>query len=65
MKKEVPISEKANLTLEEASAYFNIGINKIRTMTNDKNCKYIIWCGNKRLIKKKLFEEYLEKQYSI
>lgn len=65
MKKAVPIWEKSNLTLEEASAYFGIGINKLRDMTNDRNCKYVIWCGNKRLIKRKLFDEYLEKTYSI
>lgn len=65
MKKEVPIWEKSNLTLEEASAYFGIGINKLRDMTNDRNCKYVIWSGNKRLIKRKLFDEYLEKTYSI
>ena len=65
MKKEVPIWEKSNLTLEEASAYFGIGINKLRDMTNDRNCKYVIWYGNKLLIKRKLFDEYLEKTYSI
>ena len=66
MKKEVPIWEKSNLTLEEASAYFGIRINKLRDITNDKNySKYVIWCGNKRLIKRKLFDEYLEKTYSI
>ena len=59
MKKEVPIWEKSNLTLEEASAYFGIGINKLRDITNDSNCKFVIWCG------KKLFDEYLEKTYSI
>lgn len=36
MKYEVPIWEKANLTLEEAAAYFGIGINKIRQLTNEK-----------------------------
>lgn len=29
-KKEVPIWEKSNLTLEEAARYYNIGINKLR-----------------------------------
>lgn len=65
IKKEVPIWEKSNLTLEEASAYFGIGINKLREMTNDRNCKYVIWCGSKRLIKRRLFDEYLEKIFSI
>ena len=57
--------EKANLTLDEAAAYFGIGVNKIREMTNDERCKYVLWVGNKRLIKKKLFEKYLDEQYSI
>lgn len=60
----MPISDKALLTLEEASSYFNIGINKLRELTNKEDCKFVIWCGSKRLIKKKLFCEYLEKQYS-
>ena len=57
--------EKANLTLDEAAEYFGIGVNKIREMTNDERCKYVLWVGNKRLIKKKLFEKYLDEQYSI
>lgn len=65
MKCEVPIWEKSNLTLEEASAYFGIGINKLRELTNVKDCKYVVWCGSKRLIKRELFEKYLEKTYSI
>ena len=29
-KQEVPIWEKANLTIDEAAAYFGIGTNKLR-----------------------------------
>ena len=61
MAKEVPIWNKSNLTLEEAAAYFGIGINKLRELTNDENCTFVLWCGNKRLIKRKKFDEYLEK----
>ena len=62
---EVPIWEKSNLTLEEAAAYFNIGQNKLRELTNDKNCGFVIWVGSKRLIKRLKLEEYLAKAYSI
>ena len=65
MKKEVPIWEKANLTLEEAAAYFGIGINKLRELTNDEKCTFVLWCGSKRLIKRVQMEEYLAKMYSI
>ena len=65
MQKEVPIWEKSNLTLEEAAAYSGIGINKLRQLTNEKNCCFVLWCGSKRLIKRKLLDEYLSKTYSI
>lgn len=65
MIKEVPIWEKSNLTLEEAAAYFGIGVNKLRELTNDRNCRFVLWCGSKRLIKRKLFDKYLEEIYSI
>lgn len=65
MKQEVPIWEKSNLTLEEAAAYFGIGINKLRELTEDRNCKFVLWVGSKRLIKRRALDEYLEKTYSI
>lgn len=61
----VPVWEKANLTLEEAAAYFGIGINKLREITNDDKCKFVLWVGNKRLIKRKQCEIYLNSAYSI
>ena len=61
----VPIWEKANLNLEEAAAYFGIGINKLRDMTNENNCPFVLWNGNKRLIKRRAFERFLDSSYSI
>ena len=63
--KDVAIADKALLTLEEAAKYFNIGINKLRLITNEENCPYVVWNGSKRLIKRKPFEEYLYSSYSI
>ena len=63
--KNVPIWEKANLSMEEASAYFGIGINKLREMTNDSNCPYVLSNGSKRMIKRKALEKFLEAAYSI
>ncbi|MDR2021933.1 MAG: helix-turn-helix domain-containing protein [Hungatella sp.] len=63
--KEVPIWEKSNLTIEEAAAYSGIGINKIRELSNDEQCKFVLWVGSKRLIKRRLFDTYIERQYSI
>ena len=56
MKHEVPIAEKALLTVDEASEYFNIGPQRIRDLTNDDNCPYVLWIGTKRLIKRETFK---------
>ena len=65
MAKEVPIWEKFNLTLEEAAAYSGIGINKLRRLSDEKNCPFVLWNGSKRLIKRKALDSYIEKQYSL
>lgn len=65
MKVKIPPWEKFSLTLEEAAAYYGIGMNKLRELTNEEECKYVLFVGNKRLIKRKLFAAYLEAQYSI
>ena len=63
--KEVPIWEKSNLTLEEAAAYSGIGINKLRKLTDDEDCEFVLWIGTKRLIKRKRLDEYIGKAYSL
>lgn len=62
---QVPIDKKANLTLDEAASYFNIGKDRIRQLSNDPNCRFVLFVGDKRLIKRRLFEEYLDGMYSI
>ena len=63
--KEVPIWEKSNLTLEEAAAYSGIGMGKIRELSNDEKCRFVLWVGNKRLIKRRLFDQYIDSCYSV
>lgn len=63
--KEVPIWEKSNLTLEEAAAYSGVGINKLREISNQPHCNFVLFVGNKRLIKRKLLDKYLDESYSI
>lgn len=62
---QVPVWEKANLTLDEAAAYSGIGKNKIRELSDDENCKFVLWVGTRRLIKRKIFDKYIEQQYSV
>ena len=53
MKKEIPIWEKSNLTIEEAAAYSGIGENRLRELTCQNTCTFVLWVGKKRLIKRK------------
>lgn len=62
---EIPIWEKVNLSILEAAAYTGIGVNRLRRMADDPSNDFVLWVGNRRLIKRKKLEEYLEKAYSI
>ena len=65
MVKEFPIWEKTNLTSEEAAAYSGIGAGKLREITYDTNCNFDIWAVYRRLIKKRLFDKFIEQVFSF
>jgi excisionase family DNA binding protein len=65
IKKEVPVWEKSNLTLEEAAAYSGIGIHKLRELSDKEDCEFVLWIGTKRLLKRRKLDEYIERSYSI
>lgn len=56
---EIPISEKYMLTIKEASAYFNIGIKKMRRLAEDNTDSFAILMGNRYLIIRMRFEDYI------
>ena len=62
---EIPYWKKYTLSIEEAAAYSGIGINKLRQLTNDEDCEFVLWLGTKRLIKRRKFDEYIEKLYAF
>lgn len=64
-KVDVPIKDKINLTIEEAAAYSNIGINRIDEMAKRPDCPFVLYIGRKKLIKRKEFERYLAKAIEL
>lgn len=64
-KPNVPIWEKQNLTVTEAAAYSNIGINRLNIMLDDIHCPFRLMVGTKRLIKRKLFDKFIESQTMV
>lgn len=61
----MPIWEKIALTVEEASAYSNIGINTLNQIINSPECDFIFFVGKKRLIKRVLFDDYILKATDV
>lgn len=64
-KKNIQIRDKFCLTVEEASAYFNLGAKKIRQIAQDQNGDLSVLNGSKVLIKRKKFEEFLDRVATI
>ena len=61
----VPIWNKACLTIPEAAEYTNIGINSIEKLLNSNNCDFVLFVGRKRLIKRRAFEEFFARVSEI
>lgn len=59
----VPVWEKYSLSIEEAAVYFRIGENNIRNIINQNpDADFWLWNGNRKQIKRKLFEKYMDLQ---
>lgn len=55
----VPVPEKFLLTIKEAAAYFSIGEKKMRRMAEDNLGTYAVFSGNRYLVIRPKFEEYI------
>ena len=60
IEKQIPVWNKINLTVKEASEYSNIGINTLYELLTD-DCPFLLNGGNNKLIKRKTFEDYINK----
>lgn len=59
------LDQKPLLTLREAAQYTGVGINRLRTMSNEPGCDYVLFIGNKRMFKRDLLMRFLTQAYSI
>lgn len=62
---DIPVWHKMNLTVEEAAAYSNIGVNTISELVRQPDCDFVLYRGSKRLIKREKFEEYIAHIHSL
>ena len=61
----VPIPQKMALTIREAAAYSNIGINKIDHLLRSPNCPFVLFVGTKKLVKRREFEDFIRSRLTI
>lgn len=64
-KLDIPFWLKMTLTKQEAAAYSNVGINKIEELLKQPHCNFVLYVGNKKLVKRKEFEQYIAKMVEI
>lgn len=57
----VPLWHKSNLTIDEAVEYSGIGRERLRKLTSQEECPFVLHIGNRRMIKRRIFDEYIEK----
>ncbi len=62
---QIPLDAKPLHTLKEAAIYTGIGINKLRDMSNERNCDYVLFVGRKRMFKRVALLKFLEQSYSV
>ena len=56
----IPIGQKYMLSISEAAEYFNIGTKKICSLANANMNRFAITMGNRILIVRERFEEYIK-----
>ena len=62
---EIPISEKYTLTIKEAAVYFNIGVKKLRRLSEENLGRFAVQSGNRFLIIRSKFETFLSQSSAV
>ena len=55
-----PIWEKKCLSIEEAAAYSGIGITKLRQLSRQKKCPFVMPLGNQVFIEREKLDRYIK-----
>lgn len=62
---KIPIPQKVTLTIKEAAEYSNIGINKLESLLRAPRCPFVLYVGNKKLVKRKEFEKFISESIEL
>ena len=62
----IPLWEKYMLTIREAAEYFHIGEKKMRQIVEENyDAEFILMVGNRTMIKRQMFEEYIDESTAV
>ncbi len=63
--KDIRISEKILLTIDEAALISNIGQNKLSELLRKPSCPFVFYVGRKKLVKRDAFEKYINENIEV
>lgn len=61
----IAVTEKYTLSIKEAALYFSIGVKKMRRLAEDNLGDFAVYSGNRYLIIRSKFEDFLANTSSI
>ena len=64
-REKIPIRLKVTLTIKEAAEYSNIGVNKLESLLRMPRCPFVLYVGNKKLVKRKEFEKFISESIEL
>ena len=63
---QIPICQKYILSVEEASLYFHIGVNRLRKLIGQhKDAEWVLWNQSHAQIKRIKFEKFIDSLNTI
>ena len=62
---KVEIKDKVTLTIRKAAELSNISINKLDSLLRKPNRPFVLFVGTKKVVKRKAFEDFIQKTLII
>jgi conserved domain protein len=62
---KLQLNEKYTLSVKEAAEYFGIGVKKIRRLAEEHTGSFSVYSGNRYLIIREKFEQFLNESSMI
>lgn len=65
LEESLTLDQTPLLTPNEAAEYTGSGINKLRALSNERSCNYVLFVGRKRMFKRDALVQFHEELYSV